>query len=123
MRAALTTLAVALYVLMGLAPAAVARPHRFDGYVAGAATGKGTAFVVGDGLYLVFRDSYRSFTPYRVCWTRGAGKRCWRSETGRRNRRAKIFAAAPSSVGTYRTTWYVSGHQVASWNFFNGVGD
>ena len=121
-RAVLAVIAITA-LAMALASSAGARPQRFEGYVGGAATGKGTNFYVGDGLNLVFRDSYRSYTRYRVCWTRGAGRRCWSGETGSRKVRDKIFTAAPSSVGTYNVTWYVGGKAVASWSFYNNVGD
>ena len=79
--------------------------------------------MVGDGLNLVFTDTYRSYTSYSVCWTRGAGRHCWHRTTGRRKDKSVIFTAAPSSVGTYRTTWYVNGQAVASWTFYNAIGD
>jgi hypothetical protein len=79
--------------------------------------------MVGDGLNLVLTDTYRSDTPYTVCWTRGAGRRCWHRTTGRRKHKSVIFSAAPSSVGTYRTTWYVNARAVASWTFYNAIGD
>lgn len=96
---------------------------RFDGHVSGAATGPGHSFVVGDGLNLVFRDYRRSYTRYRVCWTRGHGTRCWRRTTGKRGHASTIFTAAPGNVGTYVVTWSVRGRAVARWSFYNGVGD
>ena len=100
-----------------------ARSTRFHAYLAGAATGAGHSFFVGDGVRLVFVDTFRSGTEYRVCWTRGAGRRCWTRTSGRRGHASTIFTAAPSSLGHYRTTWYVAGRPVASWSFFNGIGD
>lgn len=96
---------------------------RFDGHVSGVASGPGHSFIVGNGLNLVFQDRYRAFTRYRVCWTRGAGRRCWRRTTGSRGRKSVIFTAAPSSVGTYTATWYVAGTAVTRWSFYNGPGD
>ena len=106
-----------------VATAADARTTRFHAYVGGAATGAGHSFFVGDGIRLVFVDTFRSGTEYRVCWTRGAGRRCWTRTSGRRGHASTIFTAAPSSVGTYRTTWYVAGRPIASWSFYNGLGD
>jgi hypothetical protein len=74
-------------------------------------------------LNLVFIDTYRSYTSYTACWTRGAGRRCWHRTTGRRKHKSFIFTAAPSSVGTYRATWYVHSGAVASWTFDNAIGD
>jgi hypothetical protein len=105
------------------AGAANARTTRFHAYVGGAATGAGHSFFVGDGVRLVFVDAFRSGTEYRVCWTRGAGRRCWARTSARRGHPSTIFTAAPSSVGTYRTTWYVAGRPMASWTFYNGIGD
>jgi hypothetical protein len=96
---------------------------RFHAYVGGVATGPGHRFVVGDGLNLVFIDAFRSYTSYRVCWTRGAGRRCWHRTTGGRKHKSVIFTAAPSNIGTYRATWYVESRAVASWTFHNGTGD
>jgi hypothetical protein len=115
--------ALAVLLLAALPTTAQSRPARFHAYVGGVATGPGHDFIVGNGLNLVFVDTYRSNTDYRVCWTRGQGRRCWSRTTGRRKRRSVIFTAAPQSVGTYTTTWYVDGRAVARWTFTNGPGD
>jgi hypothetical protein len=114
-----------LGVLLLLATAALARADRFDGYVAGVGSGRGHDFIVGNGLYLVFRDFGASFTPYRVCWRRSDSnhRRCWQSTTAQRGRRDRIFTAAPSTVGTFVVKWRVSGRLVARWTFYNGPGD
>lgn len=69
------------------------------------------------------QDKKQSFTSYRVCWTRGAGTRCWKRTTESKGRKSVILAAAPGSVGTYTTTWRVGGKVVAHWSFYNGQGD
>jgi hypothetical protein len=118
-----------LILLLMAAVAAAATPAgavtRFDAYVAGAGSGRGHSFVVGDGLYLVFSDRGAARTPYRVCWVRsdGRGRRCWTRTTGSRGAASKIFTAAPYSTGTWRATWFVRGRAVARWTFYNGVGD
>ena len=119
MRSAIAAIVLSLLCAAGSASAAT----RFNAYVGGGATGPGHRFMVGDGLNLVFTDTYRSYTSYTVCWTRGAGRQCWHRTTARRKHKNVIFAAAPASVGTYRTTWYVNGRAVASWSFYNGIGD
>ena len=112
-------------LLFLLASVATADARRFDGYVGGAATGKGHHFVVGDGINLVFLDRRQSFTAYRVCWHRlhHSHHRCWSAETGRRGHKHRIFTAAPSFVGTYVVKWSVKGRRKARWSFHNGVGD
>jgi hypothetical protein len=98
---------------------------RFGGYVAGAGSGAGHRFVVGDGLYLVFRDARAARTRYRVCWG-PQGKRftrCWQRTTGARGAASKIFTPAPNYVGNWTTRWYVGSVRVASWTFFNDYGD
>ena len=105
------------------AGAAGARSARFHAHVDGVETGPGHRFVVGDGLNLVFVDTYRSHTAYRVCWSRGAGRRCWDRSTATRGHASRIFTAAPQNVGTYVVTWSVSGRAVARWSFYNDVGD
>jgi hypothetical protein len=117
--ALLALVAVSLLWVTGSASAST----RFHAYVGGVATGAGHRFTVGDGLNLVFTDTYRSYTSYSVCWTRGAGRRCWHRTTGGRKHKSVIFTAAPSSVGTYRATWYVQSRAVASWTFYNAIGD
>src|SRR4051794_20110641 len=102
---------------------ATSRPTRFHADVAGPGSGPGHRFFVGDGLYLEFRDTYRSETHYRVCYSRGTGRRCWHRTTGRRGRASRVFISAPDSVGTYTATWSVSGRPVARWSWFNGPGD
>jgi|tagenome__1003787_1003787.scaffolds.fasta_scaffold20977140_3 hypothetical protein len=107
-----------------LAPTASAAPSdRFAAHVGGAATGPGHRFMVGDGLNLVFTDNYRSYTSYKVCWTKGTGTRCWHRTTGRHKHKSVIFTASPSGIGTYRATWYVGGNAVAGWSFYNAIGD
>jgi len=105
--------------------ASSASTPRFEGYVGGAATGKGHHFVVGDGLNLVFVDRRRSFTGYRVCWHRlkHAHHRCWLGETGRRGRKDRIFVPAPPRSGRYIVKWTVRHRREAIWTFYNGVGD
>jgi hypothetical protein len=110
---------------LALVVASVAVAGRFDGYVGGAASGKGHHFVVGDGINLVFVDHRHSFTPYRVCWHRlhHSHHRCWRGETGHAGRKDRIFTAAPSFAGTYIVKWAVRHRRKAIWRFSNGVGD
>ena len=99
-------------------------PFRFTGYVAGGFSGPGHAFVVGDGLYVAFRDDVATGTRYRVCWFRGGVRvRCWTRRTRRIGLASKIATAAPPNVGIYVTKWYVNGRVVASWRFYNGIGD
>ncbi len=96
---------------------------RFAGYVGGAATGRGHSFVVGDGLYIAFRDRGRARTRFRACWS-GPTQHCFGARrTGKRGHWRRFFTAAPSGVGTYRVTWYVPGRPVARWSFYNGLGD
>src|SRR4051812_48747247 len=102
-------------------PADAAR--RYHGDVAGVVTGPGHSFVVGDGLYLEFRDRTHAHTRYRVCYSRGHGRRCYTRSTGARNRTHRIYIPAPGHVGTYKATWYVSGFPVTSWSWYNGIGD
>jgi hypothetical protein len=119
-----SALLAGLALLLALAPTATAAPSsRVEAHVGGAVSGAGHQFMVGDGLNLVFTDNYRSYTPYKVCWTKGTGTKCWHRTTGRRKHRSVIFTAAPSSVGTYRATWYVGGNVVAGWSFYNAIGD
>jgi hypothetical protein len=98
---------------------------RFSGNVAGVGTGPGHSFVVGDGLYVNFRDRLAFSTPYVVCWQRtdGASRRCWSRQTSATNHLGRIFTAAPGRVGTFTARWYVRGRLVASWSFYNGPGD
>jgi hypothetical protein len=79
--------------------------------------------VVGDGLYLRFKVTFRSNTAYRVCYSRGKGRQCFNRHAGTRGRFSRIFIAAPSNVGTYIATWSVNGKTVARWSWYNGVGD
>lgn len=95
---------------------------RFHGDVAGVASGPGPSFVVGDGLYLRFKDSFRSETRYQVCYSKGDGRRCYKRTTGRKNRYSRVFFA-PNGVGNYTATWTVNGKRVARWSWYNGVGD
>jgi hypothetical protein len=97
----------------------------FTGNVAGAGSGPGHRFVVGDGLYLNFRDSVAYGTPYRVCWQRtdGAGLRCWSRRSSITSHLGRIFTPAPERVGKYVARWYVHGRLVATWRFYNGLGD
>jgi hypothetical protein len=105
------------------APATAAIP-RFQGYVAGAVTGPGHSFFVGDGLNVVFRDRGAARTRYRVCWrTPGHGPRCWSRRTARRGATSRIFTGAPKFVGSYTVRWHVNGTVVATWRFYNNVGD
>jgi hypothetical protein len=119
-RGLLSALAAAGALVACAAPAEAAR--RFHGDVAGAVTGPGHSFVVGDGLYLEFRDRTRAHTRYRVCYTRGHGRRCYVRTTGARNRTSRIFFT-PRNVGTYKARWYVGGAPVTSWTWYNGIGD
>jgi hypothetical protein len=95
---------VALIAALSATASAGAAP-RFAADVAGAGTGPGHSFMVGDGLYLDFRDRAHARTRYRVCWTRGSGRRCWRRTTGAKGHRSRIFTAAPDHVGNYTATW------------------
>jgi hypothetical protein len=114
--------AAALLAITG-APAAAKLP-RFHGHVAGVATGSGRTFYEGDGLYLVFTDSYRSNTRYRVCWSTTAGtrRRCWTDRTGHYGHRRRVFVSAPLTGG-YIARWYVNGRVVDSWSFTIAGGD
>ena len=119
----ITTAVIALaFGIAVFAASSSARAARFHGDVAGVATGPGHHFFVGDGLYLRFRDTYRSYTPYKVCYSRGRGTACFRRTTGAVARTSRIFFAPPG-VGNYTARWYVRGGQVASWTWFNDVGD
>lgn len=125
-RIGLTLLALASAGAIGVAASGGQPPagFRFTGYVEGVGSGPGHAFVVGDGLNLAFRDDIASRTRYRVCWARRATQpRCWLRRTGRIGLASKIFTAAPTNVGAYMTRWYVSGRVVATWRFYNGLGD
>jgi hypothetical protein len=114
-------LVVLLAAVVFVAPASAA--PRFHGDVAGSVTGPGHSFVVGDGINLRFRDRRRANTPYRVCWSRKGRTRCWHRTTGQRGHFSQIFTPAPSHVGTFRVRWRVHGKIVASWSFYNGLGD
>jgi hypothetical protein len=114
---------LALSLAFAASPASADASSRFGAYVGGAATGAGHQFMVGDGLNLVFTDHHRSYTPYQVCWTKETGTKCWLRTSGRRKHKNVIFTSAPSSVGTNRATWYVGGKAVASWSFYNAIGD
>jgi hypothetical protein len=125
-RIGLPLLALASTGVVGVAASAGQPPaaFRFTGYVEGVGSGPGHAFVVGDGLNLAFRDDVASKTRYRVCWARRATRpRCWVRRTGRVGLADKIFTAAPANVGVYLTRWFVNGRVVASWRFYNGLGD
>jgi hypothetical protein len=111
----------AIVCIAGMAASPAGAADRFDGDVAGAATGPGHEFTVGDGLYLRFRDSRRSYTDYRVCWTRGLGFACWDGTTGRIGSFDPIFTAAPEGVGTYTVKWRVGDRVVARWSFDNAI--
>ena len=79
-RIGLALLAVAGAGVVGVAVSDGQPPaaFRFTGYVEGANSGPGHAFVVGDGLNLAFRDDVGGRTRYRVCWARRATRpRCW----------------------------------------------
>jgi hypothetical protein len=106
-------------------PTAIAAKGCFGGNVAGAASGPGHRFVVGDGLYLTFLDRFAYGTPYRVCWQlrSGGDGRCWSRRTGATSHYGRIFTAAPQRVGTYLVRWYVRGYLAATWSFYNGQGD
>ena len=97
----------------------------FSGNVAGAGTGPGHRFVVGDGLYLNFHDRFAYGTPYRVCWeqTNGSDLHCWARRTSTLGHNGRIFTPAPQRVGTYVVRWYVRGHLAARWSFYTGQGD
>jgi hypothetical protein len=114
--------AVSLVLSGAFATSTAHASSRFHGDVAGVASGPGRSFVVGDGLLLRFKDRERNSTRYRVCYTRGHGTSCRQRSTGRRNRYSRIFFA-PSGVGTYTARWYVHGRVVASWSWYNGIGD
>jgi hypothetical protein len=104
----------------------VAASGCFSANVAGTGSGPGHRFVVGDGLYLNFRDNAAYATTYRVCWQRidqGGGLRCWSRRTSVTSHTSRIFTPAPERVGRYVAKWYVHGRLVASWSFYNGTGD
>jgi hypothetical protein len=124
MRGAIIALGVVgCTIVLSVAELGHAAGRHYDGHVSGVATGPGHSFVVGDGLNIVFRDFRHSGTPYKVCWSRGQGQRCWHRTTGRKGHASVIFQAAPSHVGNYTTRWYVHGRVAAQWSFYNGVGD
>ena len=125
LRSDLRGLLVSVALISGLAliTGTASASTRFHGDVAGVASGPGHSFYVGDGLYLRFRDNQRAGTRYKVCFTRGQGRRCLRRTTGSKARISRIFTAAPQNVGTYTATWYVAGKAVASWSWHNGAGD
>src|SRR5205807_9557617 len=81
----------------------------FSANVAGTGSGPGHRFVVGDGLYLNFRDAASYGTPYRVCWQRtdGVGLRCWSRRTSATSHLGRIFTPAPGRVGRFVVRWYV----------------
>jgi hypothetical protein len=120
-------LLVALALAAVCSSASLAQPppqYRFTGYVAGAGSGPGHSFFVGDGLNLAFRDDAASGTRYRVCWRRGlAARHCRLGRTRRIGLTSKVFIAAPPTVGVYVSRWYVSGRVVATWRFYIGPGD
>jgi hypothetical protein len=104
--------------------AATAAQPRFQGYVAGAVTGAGHSFFVGDGLNLVFRDRRHAGTRYTACWKGPNGdKHCWHRTTGSRGHASRIFTAAPDHVGGYIVRWTVNDRVVARWRFYNHTGD
>jgi hypothetical protein len=115
---------ITLAVMAVAAPTSSAQLPRFHGHVGGAATGSGHMFYEGDGLNLVFTDSYRSDTRYRVCWATTGGDRrsCWRDQTDHYGQRSRIFVSAPRA-GSYIARWYVRGRVVDSWSFTIGLGD
>lgn len=118
-------LVMLIAALLLMASPGSADAKRFSGYVAGVGSGKGHSFIVGNGLNLVLIDRWRSFTRYKVCWTRfwGRGGRCWRGRTARRGSRDLIFTAAPHRVGTFLVRWYFRGKARTRWYFYNGPGD
>jgi hypothetical protein len=120
----LATLATAGLVALGLstAPAAAGAGGRYHGDVAGAVTGPGHQFFVGDGLELEFLDRTGANTVYDVCYRGGQGRRCLRRTTGAAGRKSRIFFAA-KHTGRYRATWYVAGKPVAHWSWRNHIGD
>jgi hypothetical protein len=116
---------LAIVACLVLSLPARAMAQRFEGYVGGVVTGKGSHFYVGDGLNLVFVDHRESHTPYRVCWHRlhHSDHRCWTGETEQLGQKDRIFTAAPSNAGKYLVKWTVRHHRKASWSFVNGAGD
>lgn len=120
--ARITTLVAVVVSLACMSAGATAQAARFHGDVAGTATGPGHQFMIGDGLYLRFRDSNRSYTAYKVCYSRGHGTACYRRTTGRAGHISRIFFT-PEGVGNYTARWYVRGRQVASWSWYNAIGD
>lgn len=116
---------LALVLLLALTATSPAAAKRFRGTVGGVATGPGHSFFIGDGLHLTFRDTRKAHTRYKVCWRRAGHrrKRCWTRRTGAVGKRSRIFTAAPSNVGTYRTAWRAHGRVVARWSFYNNPGD
>ena len=118
-------LIAATILALSTAVPALASARRFEGYVGGAATGRGHSFVLGDGLELVFVDRVRPHTRYRVCWhlLHHPRHRCRAGETGAAGHRDSIFTAAPGRAGRYLVKWTVRHHRRAAWSFTNGIGD
>jgi hypothetical protein len=116
---------VATAVTLTLSGTSWASTPRFQGWVAGVGSGRGHDFVVGDGLYLVFRDNRRATTHYGVCWGRKGhpATHCWYRTTGAVGQKSRIFTAAPQRIGTFTARWRVHSHRVATWWFYNGHGD
>ena len=106
-------LLVPLLVLL-ISSGAHAAPKRFGAYGAVVTSQTPTHYIcVCSAVDLRFRDTYRSYTDYRVCWV-GATRGCRRTTTGRRKKWSKI-TWSPNRVATYKITWYVGGHAVRRW--------
>lgn len=105
--------AIVLALLFGAATAKAA--NRFEGRVEGVGSGTGHSFIIGDGLYLSFKDRRAGDTRYHVCWRRHGhhSHRCNSGRTGRRGKWDKLYTAAPPKQGNYTVKWFVNKHSVA----------
>jgi hypothetical protein len=123
MRAPLST-ALALLLLGVLTATAGASDGRFDGRVEGAGTGPGHDFVVGDGLYLSFKDREAADSHYRVCVRRHGHSthRCINSRVHHRGKWDKVFYSA-SKAGDYTVRWFFDRRSVARWSLHIAIGD
>lgn len=89
--------------------------------MSGAASGPGHAFVVGDGLNLVFHEAIVHPLPSVLDARRGHALLATNDPT--HSEQVRDLYRGPSSVGTYTTTWYVAGKPVDRWTFYNGRSD
>ena len=126
MRIAATQVACCVAALLLIGVASAAPPQRFFGSIDYEGPGVNPAghnqlhiYVARTSLGVTFLDEYGTATRYRFCWRERASHaaRCWKGQTGATETRSIIHAAAPRRLGSYRGTWYVSGHPVARWTF------